>query len=269
MKNALSANKKDVIPYYGLSIHKPSILWPPPGDDHSREVRQGIRHRLREVTGLGDQGRLRTFLSSKGRASVHKETPMTADKVADAARRMDFGASTPAPSVIDGQDQRIALEVENGETLKLDSQIQFYAPNHLLSHPLISHCRAHLGGLPPLFFIAGDQEVLRDEIIYTCGSITVFDLLVVDCILGPTEQRTRRNFRYRQHLNDSIPGLQNSRRNTPLRLKFTSKYTMDVHTSYLSSSRSPPPQNTVSERLQVLVDSSPGCRLPVPDLLRQ
>jgi acetyl esterase/lipase len=27
---------------------------------------------------------------------------------------------------------------------------------------------SYLGGLPPLFFIAGDKEVLRDEIIYAC-----------------------------------------------------------------------------------------------------
>ena len=80
---------------------------------------------------------------------------------------MAFSASTSAPIVIEGQDQRIVLEVDGGETLHVDSQIQLYAPNNLLSHPLISHCGAYLGGLPPLFFIAGDQEVLRDEIIYT------------------------------------------------------------------------------------------------------
>ena len=80
---------------------------------------------------------------------------------------MDLGASTSIPCVIDGQNQTVALKLEDGETLNVDSQIQFYAPNDLLYHPLISHCRAYLGGLPPLFFIAGDKEVLRDEIIYT------------------------------------------------------------------------------------------------------
>jgi acetyl esterase/lipase len=80
---------------------------------------------------------------------------------------MDLGASTSVPSVIDGQNQTVTLKSEDGETLSVDSQIQFYAPNDLLYHPLISHCRAYLGGLPPLFFIAGDKEVLRDEVIYT------------------------------------------------------------------------------------------------------
>lgn len=46
-------------------------------------------------------------------------------------------------------------------------QFQFYAENRLLRHPLVSPVLAYLGGLPPLFFVAGDGEVLRDEIIYT------------------------------------------------------------------------------------------------------
>jgi acetyl esterase/lipase len=37
-----------------------------------------------------------------------------------------------------------------------------------LKHPLVSPALSYLGGLPPLLFIAGDREVLRDEIIYAC-----------------------------------------------------------------------------------------------------
>ena len=46
-------------------------------------------------------------------------------------------------------------------------QFQFYAENRLLRHPLVSPALGYLGGLPPLFFIAGNGEVLRDEIVYT------------------------------------------------------------------------------------------------------
>jgi acetyl esterase/lipase len=46
-------------------------------------------------------------------------------------------------------------------------QFQFYVENRLLRHPLVSPALSYLGGLPPLFFVAGDGEVLRDEIIYT------------------------------------------------------------------------------------------------------
>ena len=143
-------------------MHKPSILWPPPTNVDSDTIRQGIRSRLRRVT--GDQSRLKPFLSSRSRVSLSKDDPIISEQVADAGRRT---APTSAPSVIKGQDQKIALEVAGEGTLHVDSQIQLYAPNSLISHPLIGHCGAHLGGLPPLFFIAGDQEVLRDEIIYT------------------------------------------------------------------------------------------------------
>lgn len=56
---------------------------------------------------------------------------------------------------------------EPGEGLRVDKQVHFYAQNNLLAHPLVSPALGYLGGLPPLFFIAGDKEVLRDEIIYT------------------------------------------------------------------------------------------------------
>ena len=46
-------------------------------------------------------------------------------------------------------------------------QFQFYAENRLLRHPLVSPALGYLGGLPPLLIIAGNGEVLRDEIVYT------------------------------------------------------------------------------------------------------
>lgn len=153
------------MPYYGLSMHKPSILWPPPTNVESDTVRQTIRSRLRRVT--EDQGPLKSFLGLRGRAPPPNDETITSEHVADAGRKMALGASTSVPNIVKGQDQRIVLELDDGETLNVDSQIQLYAPNNLLSHPLIGHCGAYLGGLPPLFFIAGDQEVLRDEIIYT------------------------------------------------------------------------------------------------------
>ncbi|KAH9023202.1 hypothetical protein EDB84DRAFT_1509362 [Lactarius hengduanensis] len=33
--------------------------------------------------------------------------------------------------------------------------------------PLVSPALAYLGGFPPLFVIASDREVLRDEIVFT------------------------------------------------------------------------------------------------------
>jgi len=148
-------------------MHKPSILWPPPTDLESDAIRETIRSRLRQVT--EDQDQLKSFLGSRGRAPHPKDEIITSEHVADAGRRMDLGASKLLPGVVEGRDQRIVLKLDSGKTLEVDSQIQLYAPNNLVSHPLIGHCGAYLGGLPPLFFMAGDHEVLRDEIIYTWG----------------------------------------------------------------------------------------------------
>ena len=135
---------KDVIPYYGMSMHKPGLLWPPPSRDESEQVRADIQRRLQ---------------------SLRSTEPVTPERVPDAGRQTDLGPSTSAPSVVDEQDQGA---LSTAEVDALYSQMHFYAPNNLLFHPLINLSRAYLGGLPPLLFTAGDKEVLRDEIIYTC-----------------------------------------------------------------------------------------------------
>ncbi|KAK0540437.1 hypothetical protein OC842_000466 [Tilletia horrida] len=52
-------------------------------------------------------------------------------------------------------------------TFELKRQIQQYAANKQVFHPLCSPVmQGSLGGFPPLYILAGDAEVLRDEIIY-------------------------------------------------------------------------------------------------------
>ena len=47
-------------------------------------------------------------------------------------------------------------------------QLHLYATNIQLSHPLVSPAlQPSLAGLPPLYIMCGDGEVLRDEIVYT------------------------------------------------------------------------------------------------------
>lgn len=55
----------------------------------------------------------------------------------------------------------------DGKLIEIKDQIQMYAPNHLLTHPLVSPVLTpSLGGLPPLLVQAGGGELLRDEQIY-------------------------------------------------------------------------------------------------------
>lgn len=39
----------DVIPTYGLSVYKPSVLWPPPPDDLTHQVQAGIRSKIKQI----------------------------------------------------------------------------------------------------------------------------------------------------------------------------------------------------------------------------
>ncbi|KAJ3533909.1 hypothetical protein NMY22_g7140 [Coprinellus aureogranulatus] len=62
---------------------------------------------------------------------------------------------------------KILMEDPNKPPLEIRSQIQLYATSEQLTHPLVSPIsQGTLCNLPPLYIIAGDSEVLRDEIIY-------------------------------------------------------------------------------------------------------
>ncbi|KAI9441921.1 hypothetical protein H4582DRAFT_2055716 [Lactarius indigo] len=119
----------DILPATGLSLHKPSPLWPPPSEEMTSQVHARLRMFANDVVHSHD-GRERTAASSS-----------------------TFRTRVPVPS--DGEDRSST------------PQFQFYAENKLLRHPLVSPALGYLGGLPPLFFIAGNGEVLRDEIVYT------------------------------------------------------------------------------------------------------
>lgn len=83
------------------------------------------------------------------------------------ATPIDLGATMQLPSVASDDGGKLSMTTKDGEVLEVETQVQLYAPNNLLGHPLISSVGAYLGGLPPLFFVASDKEVLRDEVIYT------------------------------------------------------------------------------------------------------
>ena len=62
-------------------------------------------------------------------------------------------------------EEPIKINVK-GKPAVIDTQIQIYSTNSQLSHPFVSPVLGYLGGLPPLLIIAGQNEVLRDEIIF-------------------------------------------------------------------------------------------------------
>ncbi|KEP50818.1 putative lipase/esterase from carbohydrate esterase family CE10 protein [Rhizoctonia solani 123E] len=214
----------DIIPPYGLSLHKPSPLWPPPSDELTAVLRGRMTQRLREVVkqgksklGLGNDSELdlaklvaensrkadeskrtnhhkwwkRKEQGARGNSTValppgatltpvwdHLEVPdMTSEPDSSVPEQIPLPPSPtpgyePLPrakpkrqSTVDPSQGPIEVEI-NGEIKTVKSQIQFYAQNHQLTHPLVSPALGYLGGLPPLLVLASDKEVLRDEIIY-------------------------------------------------------------------------------------------------------
>ncbi|KAF9446511.1 alpha/beta-hydrolase [Macrolepiota fuliginosa MF-IS2] len=149
----------DIIPPTGLSFHKPSILWPPPPPDVSIRVHASLRQKLRDafrMDGISTPGKIQE--------TIHR-TSLEAHSASEMP--VDVGENVPVPPINVNDPQKIHLVTEAGESLAIDQQVHFYAQNGLLVHPLVSPALGYLGGLPPLFFIASEKEVLRDEIIYT------------------------------------------------------------------------------------------------------
>ncbi|KAF1826002.1 alpha/beta-hydrolase, partial [Dissoconium aciculare CBS 342.82] len=124
----------DYIPPAGFH-HKPSLAWPPPPTEPmQRKFTQPIEQAFDvvELPAAND---------------LDLRTPMN--------RNM-----TP------GLGDKIEIEID-GKKVLITEQIQMYAKNELLAHPLVSPVQQpSLGGLPPLLIQVGGGEILRDEQIY-------------------------------------------------------------------------------------------------------
>jgi hypothetical protein len=66
-----------------------------------------------------------------------------------------------------GPKSTLSVQLDSDTRIEIKDQIQMYAANHLLTHPLVSPAlQPSLGGLPPLLIQTGGGELLRDEQIY-------------------------------------------------------------------------------------------------------
>ncbi len=75
-------------------------------------------------------------------------------------------ASGPKANSVPGAGHELSIMLD-GNLVEVKDQIQMYASNQLISHPLVSPIlQPSLGGLPPLLILTGGGEMLRDEQIY-------------------------------------------------------------------------------------------------------
>lgn len=197
---------KDIIPKYGLALHKPSPLWPPPPDEITTRVQARLRSHIKDIFRHDSRSEKRNssrlnvnnvFCSSIWRrsrsADTHRERRTASSSATDIAlsRRssdvrasaishlddghvdLQLGQEGPLPTAVDpNASQTISLRASDGEELVVHDQVQLYCSNNLVVHPLVSPALSYLGGLPELLVIASDAEVLRDEILFRFVTIS-------------------------------------------------------------------------------------------------
>ncbi|GAA5949067.1 hypothetical protein JCM21900_004847 [Sporobolomyces salmonicolor] len=184
----LQNTETDIPPAYGFSQFKPSTLWPPPPPEFRKRAAQstsieGLKLAARKYA----HSHFSPSASSAGATpssehrhhhlsfNTHKkglELAGAVEKLPEADPQRAEQHRTQAKPEGEGEEGKgeigrvIKVKVD-GEMVELADQIQLYATNDQLIYPFVSPAFApSLGGLPPLYVMAGDKEVLRDEIIF-------------------------------------------------------------------------------------------------------
>jgi hypothetical protein len=94
--------------------------------------------------------------------SVHSVDQPVLDNLADPSETW----ISPNGKYSIGPQSQLSVQLDHVR-VEIKDQIQMYAANHLLTHPLVSPVlQPTLGGLPPLLIQTGGGELLRDEQIY-------------------------------------------------------------------------------------------------------
>ncbi|KAI1871317.1 uncharacterized protein JN550_004762 [Neoarthrinium moseri] len=146
----------DYIPAHGFH-HKPSKAWPPlNAEEHAL-----LREQIAKNTKPGHTKLMKPASVDMRRRSQEPHRTEASDK-------QENGETANGSAEPEKYNQSATLSIElDGKTVELKDQIQMYATNELLSHPLVSPVmQPTLGGLPPLLIMVGGGEILRDEQIY-------------------------------------------------------------------------------------------------------
>ncbi|KAJ5923859.1 hypothetical protein N7466_008046 [Penicillium verhagenii] len=155
-------NPGDYIPPCGFR-YKPSTAWPPPNADELLKIK--ALSRKESVTAKDIEETVPTANSQSGDTAVRGYT-LHDDVVPDAGPAYPGQQQNSDPQTLHGEPDNIHV-IMDGKTVELKDQIQMYATNQLISHPLVSPVlQPSLGGLPPLQILSGGGEMLRDEQFY-------------------------------------------------------------------------------------------------------
>ena len=159
---------RDFIPNHGF-LQRPSQAWPPPNADDMREMLASAVGDL-VVTGLprksSQHDRQQATIEAVQGFAVDPH-PQDVNPVANPNNPARPGDTEVQPGdTIPGAGHDLSIMID-GKMVEIKDQIQMYATNQLISHPMVSPVlQPSLGGLPPLLILTGGGEILRDEQIY-------------------------------------------------------------------------------------------------------
>jgi acetyl esterase/lipase len=170
--------KLDYIPSNGF-IHKPSTGWPPPTleavEDDTMPSGVAAAEPMptnpdkTDVSPAAEKDELSEAKEVKDAEqgfSVEPVSSMPLDENGSAVKEPKKMFRDNMTGRIEDSAHMPSVEID-GKFIQIRDQIQMYAPNHLLTHPLVSPAlQPSLGGLPPLLIQSGGGELLRDEQIY-------------------------------------------------------------------------------------------------------
>jgi len=156
-------NPLDYIPPHGFH-QRPSPSWPPPNSDDMLAIEEGLVKKL--VTRDGASFPQESEADAvQGFHVDNNPAPGTKNDTAGTGTVTNDGTG-PAANTVPGPGHNLSIMID-GKLVEIKDQIQMYASNQLISHPLVSPIlQPSLGGLPPLLIMVGGGEMLRDEQIY-------------------------------------------------------------------------------------------------------
>lgn len=164
------ASNFDYIPEHGF-LHRPSRSWPPPNSDDLAYMYQNANQK--------GPGKMASRVQTDGIRKPNDYDQQTAVQGFTVREEETAGANHTYPGLQSGSNRvgtadlgtahadNIVVPMGDNTVVEIKDQIQMYAPNQMVSHPLVSPVlQPTLGGLPPLLILTGGGELLRDEQIY-------------------------------------------------------------------------------------------------------
>jgi acetyl esterase/lipase len=166
--------KLDYIPPHGF-VHKPSASWPPPNsDDRLALQQQGPRSSQQKEETLPRESKEKKQFAKEEKLDRVRGFSVTSSGDAPDREAILKPFNTDGDTYVSangkysiGPQASLSVQLDESSRIEIKDQIQLYAANHLLTHPLVSPAlQPTLGGLPPLLIQVGGGELLRDEQIY-------------------------------------------------------------------------------------------------------